>query len=234
MLARTRVTKTQQNAETGQRFASLATLLSRSTRRNHREAPGRASSALPRSVDVAKRCLSPERPVPRECSRQLTVPATGQEESGAESRFPLTQYEGGDLGNPTGRIPELHRSCPDNEDAHTGNPDIRVPELVKREEGLQEKRAPFTEDAGGGREENERGIEERNDVLTSTASTMTCGINATPTKEEETDGRESRHVLGRTWLYQIALHLKYVLLYPAKLKVFFNGKAKLLGSLEEV
>ncbi|KAJ1191920.1 hypothetical protein NDU88_001233 [Pleurodeles waltl] len=76
------------------------------------------------------------------------------------------QHEGGDLRNPTGRIPELHHSCPDNEDAHMGNPDIRVPELVKTEEGLQKERAPFTEDAGGGREKNESGIEEKNNILT--------------------------------------------------------------------
>ncbi|KAJ1208890.1 hypothetical protein NDU88_004273 [Pleurodeles waltl] len=59
------------------------------------------------------------------------------------------------------------------------------------------------EDAGGGREEDECGTEEKNEVPTPTESPKTCGANATPTKEEDTEGRESRRVPGGTWLSQV-------------------------------
>ncbi|KAJ1142951.1 hypothetical protein NDU88_009263 [Pleurodeles waltl] len=161
----------------------------------HREAVFRLQKENPAAVPYVLAMLQEEHGICRlrigfGRAPQLTVPATRQEESGAESRFPYAQHDGGDLGNPTGRIPELLHSCQGNEGARTSK------------DGLQKGRAPFMEDAGGGREENESGTEEENDVLTPTASPKTCGTNASPTKEEEIDSRESRHIPGGTWLYQ--------------------------------
>ncbi|KAJ1122221.1 hypothetical protein NDU88_000724 [Pleurodeles waltl] len=89
-----------------------------------------------------------------------------------------------------------------------GEPGYPGSRTSKNGRRIQKERAPFMEDAGGVREEDESGTEEKNDVLTPTASPKTCGTHATPTKEEETDGRESRHVPGGTWLYQSSENLK--------------------------
>ncbi|KAJ1170555.1 hypothetical protein NDU88_002430 [Pleurodeles waltl] len=147
--------------------------------------------------------IGPRNP-PYVCSRQLAVPATRREESGAESRFPHLHNESEGLGSPGGRIPEAQHGCQGKADAHMGNLDVRVPEVIRSEEGLPRRGIPIKEDAGGREEEDEIRNEEENE-LTTTASPKTCGAKATMTKEEGTEGRESHHVPGGMWLHQLAV-----------------------------
>ncbi|KAJ1139364.1 hypothetical protein NDU88_005739 [Pleurodeles waltl] len=139
--------------------------------------------------------------------RQLAVPATIREKSGAESRFPHPCNECEGVGSPGGRIPESLRGCQDNAGAHTGNPDVRVPEIIRSDEGLQGERVPNKEDAGGGKEEDEDRNQEE-DERTMTASPKTCGVKDTTTKEEGAEDREFCHVPGGTWLHQCS-HLHH-------------------------
>ncbi|KAJ1188675.1 hypothetical protein NDU88_005434 [Pleurodeles waltl] len=83
-----------------------------------------------------------------------------------------------------------------------GNPDVRVPKVIESEEGLPRGKTPCKEDARGNEERDEIGAEEKNGLTKKTESPKTCGANATTTKEEDTEGRESRHVPGGTWLHQ--------------------------------
>ncbi|KAJ1107288.1 hypothetical protein NDU88_004680 [Pleurodeles waltl] len=138
------------------------------------------------------------------CSRQLAVPATTREKSGAESRFPHPCNEREGVRSPGGRIPEPLQGCQDNADAHTGNPDVRVPEIIRSDEGIQERGVPNKEDAGGG----EKGDEDRNQgeaERTTTVNPKTCSVKDTTTKEEGAEGREFRHVPVGTWLHQLAV-----------------------------
>ncbi|KAJ1211108.1 hypothetical protein NDU88_006469 [Pleurodeles waltl] len=59
------------------------------------------------------------------------------------------------------------------------------------------------EDAGDG-EGNGIRAEEKNKLTIPTESLKTCGANATTGKEEDIEGRDSRHVPGGTWLYQFS------------------------------
>ncbi|KAJ1113650.1 hypothetical protein NDU88_001892 [Pleurodeles waltl] len=131
------------------------------------------------------------------------LPATSQEESGTESRFPFPCDEDASVRNPSGRIPEPLHSCQDDTDAIgvTGNPAIRVPQDMKRNEGLRAARSPKKEDAGG----DERRDGGRNPERTERKpmeETKTLSVKNTTTGKEATEGREFRHAPGGTWLNQ--------------------------------
>ncbi|KAJ1206710.1 hypothetical protein NDU88_002111 [Pleurodeles waltl] len=144
-----------------------------------------------------------------ECSRQQELPATSQEESGTESRFPFPCNEDAGVRNPSGRIPEPSHGCQDDTDAIgvTGNPDIRVPQEMKRNEGLSAACSPKKEDTGG----DERRDGGRNPERTErrpTEETKTLSVKNTTTGKEATEGREFRHAPGGTWLNMVRSFLK--------------------------
>ncbi|KAJ1136776.1 hypothetical protein NDU88_003190 [Pleurodeles waltl] len=135
-------------------------------------------------------------------SREEDSPTTYNTESGAECRSAdAFEHESKDIGNPDGRIPEHlpKRSREEEIITEAGNPDIWVPDRLKREDGLRAHRALETENAEEGEERGDetREVDGRRTPMEVQTST---GLEDTATGQDSPKERQSRHVLGGTWL----------------------------------